>query len=303
MKFDVVTFGAAVVDVFVKTDLPEKNKSISYPTGSKILIKELKEDIGGGATNTATAFSRLGLKTGCICKISDDESGNEILSLLKKEKISFLGKIQKQKKSGYSVILDSKEHNRTILTYKGINNQISQKDSPKIKTKYLYISSLLGKSFKTQIQLAKKLKQQGTKIAFNPSEYQIKKLNLSPLLKLTDILIFNKQEAQILTKSKPTEKTKTLLNKIHKLGPEIVVITDKNKPIQASDSKKIYKLKPNKVKVVERAGAGDAFASGFVAGILTKRSIPQALKLGLKESEAVIKHVGTKNNLIRMKLK
>ena len=52
MKFDIVTFGSAVVDVFVDTDIAEKNKFISYPVGSKILIKDLKFDVGGGGTNT-----------------------------------------------------------------------------------------------------------------------------------------------------------------------------------------------------------------------------------------------------------
>lgn len=297
MKFDIITFGSAVVDVFVNTELPEKNKHIAYPVGSKILIKDLKFDIGGGGTNTAVAFSRLGLKTGCICKIGDDNPGQEILSLLKKEKIKFLGKIQKESKSGYSIILDSKEKNRTILTYKGVNNQISPNDIAKIKTKHLYLSSLLGKSFQTQKSLAATLSIKGAKIAFNPSEYQIKQMNLKPLLKITNILILNKQEAEILTKSKTN-----IINNLHKLGPEIVVITDKNNLIKASDKEKVYTLKPNNIKVVERTGAGDAFASGFVAGQIVGKTIPESLRLGLRESESVIKYFGAKNNLIRMKL-
>ena len=105
------------------------------------------------------------------------------------------------------------------------------------------------------------------------------------------------QEAQILTKSRKP------INKLHKLGPSLIVITNKNNLIQASDGKKIYKLKPNKIKVVERTGAGDAFASTFVACILKNKPIPAALKLALKNSESVIKHFGAKNNLLRIKLK
>ena len=146
MKFDVVSFGSAVVDAFIRTNLSEKSNFISYPIGTKILIKDLKFDVGGGATNTAVAFSRLGLKTGCICKIGDDEQGNDVLELLRKEKIKFLG-TQIKAKTGYSVILDSKEKNRTILTYKGVNNEIGLEDIKKFKTKWLYLSSLLGKSF------------------------------------------------------------------------------------------------------------------------------------------------------------
>lgn len=302
MKFDVITFGGAVIDVFVGTDLPEKGKFIAYPTGSKILIKNLKFDVGGGGTNTAVAFSRLGLKTGWVGKVGGDDAGKNILDLMSREGVKFLGKIEKNEISGFSVILDSRENNRTVLTHRGVNNAISISDIKikKLKTKWVYYSSALEESFKTQVNLAPILKRKGIKIAFNPGSYTIENKNLRPLLKFVDILTLNKEEAEILTKKK-----KNLLEELHKFIDKkgIVVITDKNKKISCYDGNKKYFLIPNKVKVVERTGAGDAFASGFVAAHIVGKSIPESLKLGLKESESVIGHFGAKNNLLRMKLK
>lgn len=300
MKFDVVTFGSAVVDVFVNTEVAEKHGFMNYPVGEKILIKDLKFDIGGAGTNTAVAFARLGFKTGCISELGGDENGKKIFDLLKKEKIEFLGKVVKNELSGYSVILDSRGGDRTILTYKGANDEISLNDIKKFKTKWLYLSSLLGKSFETQKKLAKILKKKGVKIAFNPSSYLIKKENLSSLLRITNILVLNKQEAQMLT-----GKKENLLENLHKLVARngIVVITDKDKMIICYDGHNRYFLIPNKVKVVERTGAGDAFASGFVAAQIAKKSIKYSLRLGLAESEAVIKHFGAKNRLLRMRLR
>ncbi len=297
--FDVISFGSAVVDVFVNTDVSEKKKSISYPVGSKILIKDLKFDIGGGGTNTSVAFSRLGLRTGYVGKVGEDENGKKILEMLKKEKVKFLGKIEKNKASGYSIVLDSKADDRTILTFKGINDGVLISDVKKFKTKWLYFSSLLGESFKTQKKLAEKLFKKRVKIAFNPSDYLIKekKKQVLDLLKLTHVLILNKEEAQMITNKKD------LLNGLHELGPKIVVITDKKNIIKASDGNKKYSLKPNKIKVIERTGAGDAFASGFVAGLVVGKDINFCLKLGLKESESVIQYFGAKNHLLRMKLK
>ena len=304
MKFDVVSFGSAVIDVFVHTDVSERKGFMNYPIGEKILIKNLKFDVGGAGTNTAVAFSRLGLKTGCICEFGDDENGNRIKQLLKKEKVKFLGKTIKGELTGYSVILDSKGGDRTILTYKGANDEVSINDIIKFKTKWLYFSSLLGKSFHTQKELALKLKKRrGTKLAYNPSSYQIKNMNLSSLLKITDILILNKQEAEMLLR-KYDLREKNLLIGLHNLTKGIIVITDKDKLITCYDGNKKYSLVPHKdVKVVERTGAGDAFASGFVAGRIVGKSIEDSLKLGLRESEAVIQHFGAKNNLIRMNLK
>ncbi|HPD81599.1 MAG TPA: carbohydrate kinase family protein [Candidatus Pacearchaeota archaeon] len=303
MKFDVVSFGSAVVDVFVHTDVSEKKGFMYYPVGEKILIKDLKFDVGGAGTNTAVAFSRLGLKTGCVCEFGDDDNGRRIKELLKKEKVKFLGKTVKEELTGYSVVLDSKGGDRTILAYKGANDEVSLNDISKFKTKWLYFSSLLGKSFNTQKELAIKLKRKGTKIAFNPSSYQIKNMHISPLLKITDVLILNKQEAEMLLK-KYSPKEKNLLLGLHNLTKGIIVITDKNKLITCYDGNKKYFLTPHKnIKVVERTGAGDAFASGFVAGQIVGKTIEESLKLGLRESEAVIQHFGAKNNLIRMNLK
>jgi ribokinase len=69
--YDVITVGSATVDVFVKTEAElieitkkgSEEELIAYPTGSKILIQQLDFKIGGGGTNTAVAFARLGLKT------------------------------------------------------------------------------------------------------------------------------------------------------------------------------------------------------------------------------------------------
>jgi ribokinase len=304
MEFDVISFGSAVIDVFIHTDLYEKNDFIYYPVGAKILIKDLKFDIGGGGTNTAVAFSRLGLKTGCICNVGNDDNGRKILNLLKKENVVFLGKIHKKGMSGYSVILDSRGGERTILTYKGVNNDISlnELDIKNIKTKWLYYSALLDKSFITQKKLIELLSKKETKLAFNPSSYIIDNENLTYILNLTEILILNKEEAESLAKR--YRKKGDLLETLYSLGPKVIVITNKNKLAHCYDGNKKYSIMPNKnIKVVERTGAGDAFASGFVAGQIVGYSIEKSLELGLNESESVLEHFGAKNNLLRINLK
>lgn len=303
MEFDVITFGSAVVDVFVHTDIAESDNFLHYPIGAKILIKKLKFDIGGGGTNTPVAFARLGLKTGAICKLGDDENSHRILNLLKKEKIYFLGKIDKKEMTGYSIILDSKGGERTILTYKGANNNVSINDIKinQLKAKWLYFSALLEKSFETQKKLAFKLVRQKTKLAFNPSSYMIEKLDLTGLLKICDVLILNKEEAEMLCKK--NAKHSGLLEELSSLGPKIIVITNKDKETLCYDGIKKYSIMPHKIKVVERTGAGDAFASGFVAGCIVGHPIEKCLKLGLEESENVIKYFGAKNNLLRRNLK
>ena len=301
--FDIITFGSAVVDVFVDTDIAEKKGFICYPLGSKILLKNLKFSVGGGGTNTAVAFSRLHFKTGYIGKIGDDSDGESVMDILKEEKIEFLGKVKSDSITGYSIILDSLSHERTILTYKGINDELKENEINfrSISTKWFYLSSLLGESFRTQKKLSSYLYRKGTKIAFNPSEYIIKVLDLKPILKLTEVLILNKEEAELLCRKNKVHE-KDLLKGLYSLGPKTVVITNKDKEVFAYDGEKKYSLMPHKLKIVERTGAGDAFASGFVAGQMAGKTIQESLRLGLEESESVIRHQGAKIGLIRRRL-
>ena len=55
---------------------------------------------------------------------------------------------------------------------------------------------------------------------------------------------------------------------------------------------------PHKVKVVETTGAGDAFASSFLSGLLKKNDIKFALKLAIINAESVIQYHGAKNKLL-----
>lgn len=297
MGFDVVTFGSAMMDAFVETDTKEANGYLQIPYGCKQLMKSLFFEIGGGGTNTAVAFSRLGLKTGYIGKVGKDKNGESVLNMLKKEKITFLGKVTSGETSGFSVVLISRDRHRSILAHKGINNTISKKDVKSFQTKWLYFSSMMKQSFKTQLNLAKEYKKKDVKIAFNPSEYLIGKEDLKPLLKIIDVLIVNKEEASLLTKEKDP------LKGIHKLGPKIVAITDERRTVYCYDGNKVYKITPKKTKVADKTGAGDAFSAAFVAGLIKNKSIEYSLKLGVEEARSVVRYMGAKNILLRRKIK
>jgi len=299
--FDVVTFGSGVVDVFASTDVGEKNGKLELEVGSKYLIDGLKVDVGGGGTNVAVAFSRFGFKTGCICGVGKDSNGEEILNCLKKEGVKFLGKVGKGR-TGYSMIIDSQKNDRVVLTYKGESNEIELRDIKRFRTGWIYFSSLLGKSFKSQKKLAEKMVGSGVKLAFNPSSYSIKSQDIRGILKKSYVLILNKEEGEALCKR--YKKKGDLLEGLRSLGPNIVVVTDKDKVVKCFDGEKVYSVVPHKnVKVVERTGAGDAFAAGFVGGLIAGFSMEKCLELGVEESEAVLGHFGAKNNLIRRKLK
>ncbi len=310
--YDVITVGSATVDVFVdtvselvqiKTISSSDNKIheeelLAYPSGAKILIKNLDFQIGGGGTNTAVALSRLGLKVGYVGKLGNDEAGRNVLSLLKKEKVDFLGTAAEGMTS-YSIILDSIEQDRTILAYKGIIDSLryGELDAKKLSTKWFYFSALVDKSFSVLEKLSEYAKKNRIKIAFNPSSYLAEKgaKYLSKVLKNTTILILNREEAECIV---GRGEIKDLLSALHSLGPDIVVITDGKEGSSCFDGKEYHSIKSHIVKVQETTGAGDAFAATYLAGMIQKDNIHFALQMGLANAEAVISGRGAKANLL-----
>lgn len=299
--YDVICFGSAMTDIFIETGLKEVNRKIAYPVGDKIPIKDIKFEVGGVGVNVAVGLSRMGLKSACIGKIGDDESGKRILDKLKKEKVEFLGKKTKGI-TGYGFVLDSYERNKTILTYHGLidDYKLNEIKKNKLKTKWMFFSSLRGKSVETEEKMVYWCKENGIKTAFNMDARVLKKadINLKKILKNIDIIILNKEEAQGLVKG---YSKKSLVKKIHKLGPKIVVLTDGKNPLYGFDGEEVYELKPKRIKVVEVTGAGDAFTSGFLAGYIRTGDVKKSMEVGLRNSESVIQHYGCHNKLLNWK--
>ena len=302
--YDVITVGSGTIDVFMDTGnrlfQDVKAGCVKVPFGSKILVESLRIDTGGGGTNCAVSLSRLGLKVAWIGKIGAGTNSERILKQMKKEKIdTSLVCREKGSRTGFSVILDARGHDRTILAYKGSNDDLSWNDvkKSKIRAKWMYCSSMVGKSFKTLEKIVAFARKNGIKVAFNPSSYLAKK-GVGCLMKMirnTNLLVMNNEESYYLTK---TKNIKQALKKLGRLGPELVVITEGKKGCHAYDGKKVYSIKPHNVKVVEATGAGDSFASAFLAGIIRRNDVRFALKLGLANAESVITHYGAKNKLL-----
>lgn len=308
--YDVITVGSATLDVFARTRFSELIKIIdpkgerdllAFPSGSKILIDELEFTTGGGGTNTAVAFSRLGHKVAFLGKLGEGTNSDFIHKGLLKEKIELLC-AHGNGNAGYSVILDTLEHDRTILTYKGVNDDLRHNEVPyrKLKTKWFYFSAMLEESFHTLERLAEFAQERDIKVAFNPSTYLAEKgsRHLKNILSRTKLLVLNKEEACLLVGDDDNEG---LLLKLKSFGPEIVVITDGKNDLHVIDKNCFYRTKPPAIKVVDATGAGDAFAASFLSGILRKNDVQFAIKLGIVNSQSVISHYGAKNILLTFK--
>ncbi|MBD3204177.1 hypothetical protein GF327_07815 [Candidatus Woesearchaeota archaeon] len=152
----------------MKIETPDKTEElIAYPSGAKILVKNLKFLKGGGGTNTAACLSKLGHKVAYLGNLGKDSNTNMILEELKNYGIDFLG-VKDRGMCGFSFMLKSLEYDRSILAYKGMNDDLTldEINFKRLKTKWFYFCSMMKKSFKTLEKIAEFGKKNNVKIIF-----------------------------------------------------------------------------------------------------------------------------------------
>jgi len=306
--YDIVTFGSATRDLFIKSKDFKIVKSQDFITGqglgfnlgSKIPIDDLFFATGGGGTNTAATFAKQGFKVAYVGRVGDDAGGRAIIEELKNSGIGSFISIDKKLKTAYSIVLSTGKE-RTILVYKGACHNLEKKDIlfDRLKAKWFYIAGLSGKSASGLLPIIDFAKKNRIKIALNPSGSQlVLGLNgLKNILSAVDVLLLNQEEGARLA-GLPFNKEKEIFKKLDKYIKGIVVMTKGPKGVVVSDGKNIYSAGVFKEKrYIDRTGAGDAFGSGFVSGLI-RNKIEEGIKLGTANGTAVVEELGAKNGLL-----
>jgi ribokinase len=301
MRFEIVTFGSASQDIFINLKDLADGKKICFELGEKIGVSEVIIKSGGGGTNTAATFSNQGLKTAFFGTIGRDFAGGLVLEDLEKLKIDTLFvAITKKSPTNLSVILSEMKKGRTILVFRGASNLFPRKLGKNLdRTSWFYLAPLGGEMAKATKKIIDFAKNYKIKIAINPSKEQISLCHKKPnLFKRADILILNLEEASFLTK-KPIKKEKKIIGKLKKITDGIIVVTKGTKGSLILKDNCLYKTGILPTQVTDRTGAGDAFGSGFLAGLIRFKEIIPAIQLATANAAFCLKKWGAKEGLLK----
>lgn len=315
--YDIVAVGSATRDALVKSEHFKVSdderfvtkKGLAMPLGSKIVLENIIFTTGGAGTNTAVTFARLGLKTACLARVGSDAAGDAVTRELKKEGVDarFM-ETDKKLATAYSIIIEPLTGERTILAYRGANEFLSAKNLAKIPARWIYLSSISANLSILRQAIAAK-KKNGARIAWNPggTDLALGVEALAPYLKYIDIFIVNKEEVATLLKMPYDDKR--VFCKFDELIDGLAVMTLGPEGVTVSDGRAIWQAGtfPNQ-KVVDRTGAGDAFGSGFVSGLImagiygkkeiTERAIREAIRVGSANATSKVESVGAKGGLL-----
>jgi sugar/nucleoside kinase (ribokinase family) len=305
---DFIAIGDTVVDEFIKLkeahvscDINNENCTISMKWGDKIPYdtSELVPAVGNAA-NAAVAAARLGLSSGFISNVGNDQFGKEILATFTKEGVDtrYIAVNEGIPTNHHYVLMYGAE--RTIL----IRHEVYPYLIPEGFTapKWIYLSSTGEHAEAFHDELAQwLLAHPETKLAFQPGTFQIQmgKEKLAKLYAVTEFFACNKEEAERILEVGETD-SKILLEKMRALGPKIVLITDGPNGAYAYDGSLMLTVPmyPDPSPPVSRTGAGDAMTSTVVVALALGKSLREALLWGPINSMSVVQQVGAQKGLL-----
>lgn len=315
----VICIGSASQDIFFPTNegvilkTPEDITSqvkVAFELGGKFRAKNRYESIGGVAANVASGLARLGIMVECYSHIGGDELGNWIKHTLEQNGVhtNLLERDRSVKSDLSAIVVVEQTGDRIIFHNRDANERLVLQAEKLQWGDWLYVSALNG-VWRDNLALIEQVHKENQKhIALNPGQHNLKEdpKRMMDFLRSVDVLLLNKDEAIeiILANGVETQSRKLndeifLIQTLHRLGPQIIALTDGRCGAWATDGKGVWhagSYEPH--GLVDTTGGGDAFGSGFFAAYLKGLAIDTCLRYGICNAGSVVGAYGAIEGLL-----
>ena len=312
-KYDIVGIGNAIVDLIAEVDdsYLEKNSInkgsmslVDYDVANKIgnEVDIVKTISGGSVANSIVCIAQQNLKTVFIGKVNQDELGEKFARGLEKENIEF--KITKSSTNKYTarcVILVSTDAERTMNTYLGISQELTEEDIDMgiiSNSSILYLEGYLWdldnakKAIKKSISAAKSSE---TIVAFSISDAfcvdRFREEFIDLINNSADLIFANEAEIKSLYE---TSDINIAIKKCQETN-KIFAVTLGDKGAKVIHKNEVIDIKSEIIeKLVDTTGAGDLFAAGFLTEYIRTQDLESCGKEGVKMASIIIQKFGAR---------
>lgn len=270
--------------------------------GETLHAKEHFTAGGGKGANQAVAAKRSGAETYFIGAVGNDGAGMMMRDLLTHEEIDLTGVSTLDNQStGQAFITVDDAGENSIMIFSGANNSFTP-EQVKASTETICKSDFIISQFESAID--------STVEAFTIARNNQVKTILNPapaisnmpkeLLSVTDMIVPNETETEILTGIKVTDEKslKEAADHLHALGIEAVIITIGSKGAFYDVNGKSGIVPAFKVKAVDTTAAGDTFIGALSSVIKADFSnIEEAITYGNKASSLTVQRFGAQPSI------
>lgn len=312
-KYDIVGIGNAIVDLIAEVDdsYLEKNSInkgsmslVDYDVANRIgnEVDIVKTISGGSVANSIVCIAQQNLKTVFIGKVNQDELGEKFAKGLAEENVEFkITKSLANKHTARCIILVSPDAERTMNTYLGVSQELTEEDVDLNiieESSILYLEGYLWdldnakKAIKKSISTAINSE---TKIAFSISDAfcvdRFREEFIDLVNNSANIIFANESEIKSLF------ETNELNDAIKKCQDtkKIFAVTLGDKGAKIIYKNEVIDIKAEVInKLVDTTGAGDLFAAGFLAEYLKTQDLELSGKQGVKMASIIIQQFGAR---------
>lgn len=266
------------------------------------VVTDAKSSPGGSAANTIYGLAKLGMSTGFIGAVGDDADGKAMLDSFRKVMTDTSRiKVKPGAKTGSVLCLIDTHGRRSLYVSPGANSLLSTDD---LDIDYVnqagtvHITSFADdRQFEVLTELMDRISP-SVKVSFAPGAlYAVKGLKaLTPILSKTHILFINEDEIQQLTKRDTVNGAERCIRQ----GCRIVVVTQGKLGCYIRDVEEesfVESIPPEALSVLDTTGAGDAFAAGFLYGLLHGKELDVCGQLGNIVAQFCIRAIGAREGL------
>lgn len=310
---DVCALGNAIVDIIA--DVPDEflqqqkiaKNSVTLVDHARInalrkLIKRARSvRAGGAASNTVAGIASFGGNPAYMGKIAYDEIGRLFNDDLMKLGVRFPVEPATHEGASTGICLSfvTPGASRTMCTYLGASVDFGTGDIDRSVLRASQITYLEGymldrPNTKQALHLAAETaRNSGNKVALALCDPSCVERNRDGFLELigtkTDIIFANEKELMALYK---TFHLDAAVQKV-KEHVKTAVITRSEKGAIIIDDMRLLNVAAEPIaQVVDKTGAGDAFAAGFLFGFAKRLDTSQCAQLGAIAAAEVISHYG-----------
>lgn len=295
-------------DVFIQLNENESsvekdeagNEWLKMPFGSKPPYDDaVTVDAVGPSPNAGVSAERLGIDVALLAWQGDDKVAEANRRYLTSEGIDHSTIISKENTPSNTYYVLRRGAERTIL----VKNEDYEYDwvEPPFTPDWVYLSLIANDSWQLHEDMLAYLNSHpDMKFAFQPGTFHFKwgAEKLKDIYARATIVIMNREEAVDVTGGDHGD-IRQLSEKLHELGPDIVVITDGKHGSYALYDNKLVSIPnyPDIAPAFDRTGAGDAFASTIVAALALGESMETALSWAPINSMNVVQKLGAQAGL------
>jgi sugar/nucleoside kinase (ribokinase family) len=304
----VIGVGSPILDILIKVDDSFIEKKAGGGKGGSRMLSSLEFDNilssstsdrkispGGSSANTIFGLAHLGIKTDFLGTVGDDDNGD-----FYRKKYENIGggiskiRVNKTHPTGRCLCMISPDSQRTMRTDLGAAttlspNEISKADFSDCTHMHMEGYMLFNGGLATKILDC--AKSSDCVISLDLSSFEVVNAcgNLKELLReYVDIVFANEDEAKAFSGGADPESALLPLSELCEIS---VVKLGKNGAM-IKRGNEISKIKALNVKAVDTTGAGDLWATGFLYGLLSGKSLLAAGDCGSLLGAEVVKILG-----------